>query len=107
MITSATRILQRQSMDITTPKYILVIDGGALRRLANLIVIDHINDVMRAVIARCRKVMLPVGGFIAVFLGRLGLDCASAITHYEDAIKTVQTQRNMERCRKVLDHKYG
>ncbi|KAM6494769.1 hypothetical protein JOM56_009392, partial [Amanita muscaria] len=77
----------------------LVIDGGTLRGLANLIIIDHSNDVMRAVIARCRKVMLPcevfhliggtsVGGFIAVFLGRLGLDSASAITHYEDATKS-------------------
>ncbi|KAF8623783.1 hypothetical protein AX17_007286 [Amanita inopinata Kibby_2008] len=78
-------------------KNILVIDGGGFRGLTSLLVIDHI---MKAVITRSRKNMLPcevfdlicgtsVGGLIAVLLGRLGMDCATAIEVYEEAVRTI------------------
>ncbi|KIL58379.1 hypothetical protein M378DRAFT_170633 [Amanita muscaria Koide BX008] len=77
------------------PKRILVIDGGGLRGLASLMVID---EIMKAVIGRSRKIMLPcevfdlicgtsVGGFVSILLGRLGMDCETAIKHYEEAMK--------------------
>jgi hypothetical protein len=77
------------------PKRILVIDGGVMRGLGCLMIID---EIMKAVITRARKRLLPcevfdiicgtsVGGFISILLGRLGMDCATAIKHYEEAIK--------------------
>ncbi|KAM6503827.1 hypothetical protein JOM56_000770, partial [Amanita muscaria] len=73
----------------------MVIDGGGLRGLASLMVID---EIMKAVIGRSRKIMLPcevfdlicgtsVGGFVSILLGRLGMDCETAIKHYEEAMK--------------------
>ncbi|RDB19650.1 Phospholipase A I [Hypsizygus marmoreus] len=73
-------------------KRILVIDGGGFRGLGSLIVID---SIMKTVASRSRKPLLPcevfdlicgtsTGGLIAILLGRLGLDCATAIQIYKD-----------------------
>ena len=66
-----------------------------MRGLGCLMIID---EIMKAVITRARKRLLPcevfniicgtsVGGFISILLGRLGMDCATAIRHYEEAMK--------------------
>lgn len=71
-------------------KRVLVIDGGGSRGLSSLLVIDAI---MKAAISRARKPLLPcdvfdiisgtsTGGLIAILLGRLGLDCATAVKVY-------------------------
>ena len=69
-----------------------------MRGLGCLMIVD---EIMKAVITRARKRLLPcevfdiicgtsVGGFISVLLGRLGMDCATAIKHYEEAMKTLK-----------------
>lgn len=73
-------------------KHVLVIDGGGFRGLGCLLVID---SIMKAASSRARKPLLPcdvfdlicgtsTGGIIAILLGRLGLDCSTAITVYRD-----------------------
>ncbi|KAF8723153.1 hypothetical protein AX14_009514 [Amanita brunnescens Koide BX004] len=78
-----------------TPKRILVIDGGGMRGLASLLII---NAIMKELKARTERALLPcqvfdlicgtsVGGLISILLGRLGLDCETAIKIYEIIIK--------------------
>ncbi|KAG6914651.1 hypothetical protein DXG01_016109 [Tephrocybe rancida] len=73
-------------------KRILVIDGGGFRAYGSLLVLQ---DVMKAVESRARQALRPcdvfdlicgtsTGGLIAVLLGRLGLDCATAIEVYKE-----------------------
>lgn len=66
-----------------------------MRGLASLLIIDAI---MKELKARTEKTLLPcqvfdlicgtsVGGLISILLGRLGLDCESAINIYETIVK--------------------
>lgn len=59
-----------------------------------------INALMKEITKRTRKAVLPcdvfdiicgtsVGGLIAILLGRLGMDCQTAIEVYEKAMKTL------------------
>ena len=75
----------------------LVIDGGGMRGLGCLMIIDAL---MKEITKRTRKAVLPckvfdiicgtsVGGLRAILLGRLGLDCQTAIEVYEKAVKTL------------------
>ncbi|KAK2465426.1 hypothetical protein APHAL10511_002780 [Amanita phalloides] len=81
----------------TTPKRILVIDGGGMRGLASLLVIDAI---MKEITKKTGRSLLPcqvfdllcgtsVGGFVSILIGRLGLDCQAAINIYETVVKTL------------------
>ncbi|KAG6837766.1 hypothetical protein H0H93_001693 [Arthromyces matolae] len=79
----------------TTPKQlkrILVIDGGGFRAYGSLLVLQ---DVIKTAESRCRHTLRPcdvfdlicgtsTGGLIAILLGRLGLDCATAIEVYKE-----------------------
>ncbi|KAM6494615.1 Acyl transferase/acyl hydrolase/lysophospholipase [Amanita muscaria] len=96
------------------PKRILVIDGGGLRGLASLMVID---EIMKAVIGRSRKIMLPcevfdlicgtsVGGFVSILLGRLGMDCETAIKHYEEAMKKLVKSSGNDIWNNVAKHEF-
>ena len=80
---------------LETPRRILVIDGGGMRGLAPLLVIDAI---MKELSTRNGRALLPcqvfdlicgtsVGGLISILIGRLGLDCQTAINIYETAVK--------------------
>lgn len=68
-----------------------------MRGLGSLIIIDAL---MKEITKRARKGVLPceifdiicgtsVGGLISILLGRLGLDCQTAIEIYEKAVKTL------------------
>ena len=78
-------------------KCMLVIDGGGMRGLAPLMIIDA---VMKEIAKRTRKATLPcevfdlicgtsIGGLISILLGRLGLDCQTALEVYEKCVKTL------------------
>lgn len=76
-------------------KRILVIDGYGFRGLGPLYVIDKI---VRCASIRAKKPLRPCdlfdlicgtssGALIAILLGRLGLDCDTAITEYKRLVK--------------------
>ncbi|GLB44631.1 putative von Willebrand factor type A domain [Lyophyllum shimeji] len=73
-------------------KHVLVIDGGGFRGLGSLLVLQ---ELMKMAESRARQSLLPcdvfdlicgtsTGGLIATLLGRLGLDCATAIDIYKE-----------------------
>ncbi|KAF5376140.1 hypothetical protein D9615_007707 [Tricholomella constricta] len=78
-------------------KRVLIIDGGGFRGLGSLLVLE---EIMKVVQSRARQALLPcdvfdlicgtsTGGLIAVLLGRLGLDCATAIEIYRKLTTSV------------------
>ncbi|KAF8326163.1 acyl transferase/acyl hydrolase/lysophospholipase, partial [Amanita rubescens] len=80
---------------------ILVIDGGGMRGLASLLIIDAI---MKELPTKNGRALLPcqvfdlicgtsVGGLVSILLGRLGLDCETAIDIYELAVKELFSEK--------------
>lgn len=78
-------------------KYILSIEGGGFRALGCLLVLEQIMD---EIASRSRQSLLPcqvfdlicgssAGGLVAILLGRLGLDCTTAIKVYRDLARTL------------------
>ena len=75
-------------------KYILSLDGGGFRGLSSLIVLKHIMRMLvddpdeDPVPSPCHIFDLicgtSTGGIIAILLGRLGLDCSTAIAIYKE-----------------------
>ncbi|KAI9461110.1 acyl transferase/acyl hydrolase/lysophospholipase [Boletus coccyginus] len=75
-------------------KYILSIDGGGFRALSSLIILNHVMRILvddpdeEPIPSPCQVFDLicgtSTGGIIAILLGRLGLDCLTAITIYKD-----------------------
>ncbi|KAF8630024.1 hypothetical protein AX15_003140 [Amanita polypyramis BW_CC] len=79
--------------ETTHSKHVLVIDGGGMRGLGCLMVVDAIMEELSM---RNGVRLLPcevfdlicgtsVGGLLSILLGRLGLDCKTAINIYEKA----------------------
>ncbi|KAF8433701.1 acyl transferase/acyl hydrolase/lysophospholipase [Boletus edulis BED1] len=75
-------------------KYILSLDGGGFRGLSSLIILNHL---MRMLVDDPDEEPVPspsqvfdlvcgtsTGGIIAILLGRLGLDCSTAISVYKE-----------------------
>ncbi|KAF8325476.1 acyl transferase/acyl hydrolase/lysophospholipase [Amanita rubescens] len=77
------------------PKRILVIDGGGIRGLASLMIIDAIMKEIATKTGQNRRPCeifdlicgTSVGGLISILLGRLGLDCQRAIDVYKTIVK--------------------
>jgi patatin-like phospholipase/acyl hydrolase len=75
-------------------KYILSLDGGGFRGLSSLIILNHIMRMLvddpddEPVPSPCQIFDLicgaSTGGIIAILLGRLGLDCSTAISIYQE-----------------------
>ena len=75
-------------------KYILSLDGGGFRGLSSLIILNHIMRMLAddpddvPVPSPCQIFDLicgtSTGGIIAILLGRLGLDCLTAISVYQE-----------------------
>ncbi|KAF8546368.1 FabD/lysophospholipase-like protein [Imleria badia] len=75
-------------------KYILSLDGGGFRGLSSLIILNHIMGMLvddpldEPVPSPCQIFDLicgtSTGGLIAIILGRLGLDCSTAISIYQE-----------------------
>ena len=72
-------------------KRVLVLDGGGFRGLGTLLIIDAIT---KSASSRARTPLRPcdvfdlicgssIGGLIAILLGRMGLDCPTAIEIYK------------------------
>ncbi|KAI0783121.1 acyl transferase/acyl hydrolase/lysophospholipase [Abortiporus biennis] len=96
----------------TQPKRILVIDGFAFRGLGCLQVIEKITS---AASLRAKKALRPCqifdlicgtssGGIIAVLLGRLGMDCATAIEVYSELAKSLCGQDESAFLEKMLSN---
>jgi hypothetical protein len=75
-------------------KYILSLDGGGLGDLSSLLILNHIMRMLvndpddEPVPSPCQIFDLicgaSTGGIIAILLGRLGLDCSTAISTYKE-----------------------
>ncbi|KAF8549347.1 FabD/lysophospholipase-like protein [Imleria badia] len=75
-------------------KYILSLDGGGFRGLSSLIILNHIMRMFvddpddEPIPSPCQIFDLicgtSTGGIIAILLGRLGLDCSTAISVYKE-----------------------
>jgi len=75
-------------------KYILSLDGGGFRGLSSLIILNHIMRMLvddpddEPIPSPCQIFDLicgtSTGGVIAILLGRLGLDCLTAISIYKE-----------------------
>jgi len=75
-------------------KYTLSLDGGGFRALSSLIILNHIMRMLvddpdeEPIPSPCQVFDLicgtSTGGIIAILLGRLGLDCSTAITIYKE-----------------------
>ncbi|KAF9058507.1 hypothetical protein BDP27DRAFT_575143 [Rhodocollybia butyracea] len=87
-------VWDRQVQMAKDRKYILSLDGGGYRGLSCLITLNH---VMRLLVddpdedpipAPCEVFDLicgtSTGGLISILLGRLGLDCMTAISVYKE-----------------------
>lgn len=78
------------------------LDGGGFRALGYLLVIDRIT---KETATRSHKTLLPcevfdlicgtsAGGIVALLLGRLGLDCTTAIQVYKDLANSLFADPN-------------
>ncbi|KAF9058505.1 acyl transferase/acyl hydrolase/lysophospholipase [Rhodocollybia butyracea] len=73
-------------------KYVLSIDGGGFRGLACLVMLNHLMEILNrdqdTTLLPCDVFDLicgtSTGGLIAILLGRLGLDCITAISIYKE-----------------------
>lgn len=73
-------------------KYVLCIDGGGFRGLACLLMLDHLMEILNRgqdiTLLPCDVFDLvcgtSTGGLIAILLGRLGLDCTTAMSVYKE-----------------------
>ncbi|KJA24876.1 hypothetical protein HYPSUDRAFT_85703 [Hypholoma sublateritium FD-334 SS-4] len=94
-------------------KRVLVIDGYAFRGLGPLYIIDKI---VKSASLRAKKPLRPCnifdlicgtssGGLIAILLGRLGLDCDTAITEYMNIVKACCGEDEAKLWDSVLDNK--
>lgn len=100
-------------LSIADLKRILVIDGYAFRGLGPLYIIDKI---VKSASLRAKKPLRPCdifdlicgtssGGLIAILLGRLGLDCDTAITEYLNIVKACCGEDEARLWDSILDNK--
>ena len=98
---------------IANLKRILVIDGYAFRGLGPLYIIDKI---VKSASLRAKKPLRPCdifdlmcgtssGGLISILLGRLGLDCETAILEYMNIVKACCGENEAILWQSILDNK--
>lgn len=91
----------------------MAIDGGTYQGLAALLVIQNIVELASK---KARKQLFPSdifdmisgtssGGLVAILLGRLGLDCATAISLYKELTGKLFGADEIEFWAQVLEHR--
>lgn len=85
----------------------LIMDGGGFRGLGALHTINHLTKARSQSQKPCEMFDMmcgsSVGGLIAVLLGRLKLDCATAITTYKELTESFCGKDEEKFYNKLLD----